>query len=364
MTRVSDPSGASPESSDEWPQTAGRPTAWQLASIVLLTLLVPAAIRVANARHGGDVATPSYLPALEGPRARKPFNPVPIDELRGMNPGYVVIGDSMAGTRIDPVRLTELARLPVAPLLHPASGSVWWYFVLKNWVIPSHIRPRCVFIFFRDTNLTRALWRAAGWMLDPVAQERENEVNTVIASAVEGPWHRLDGTIEQVYGADRARLWMEPALTEAFGRTLIPSRRQRTEFIAEMNARLEGDHLRPMEAADLQAVEDRDADFARDVRRSVLPLMLRDAKAGGLTLCFVRVQRRPIGNRPPYQSPAMRRYVSDLKAYIESNGALWRDDTGDPALTLDLYGDGDHVARSARAFYTELFFARLRPLFP
>jgi hypothetical protein len=353
-----------PESSNDRRHTASRQTVWQLISVVALTLLTPAIISVANARHGGAAAIPSYLPALEGPRARKPFDPVPIEELTRMNPGYVVIGDSMAGTRIDPARLAALARRPVAPLLHPASGSVRWYFVLKNWVVPSRIHPRCVFIFFRDTNLTRALWRTDGWMLDPVAHEREDEVNTVIASAVEGPWHRLDATVEELYGADRARLWMEPVLTEAFGRTLIPSRRRRTEFLAEMNARLEGDHLRPMDAADLQIVEDRDADFTRDVRRSVLPLMLREAKAAGLTLCFVRVQRRPIGNRPPYQSPAMRRYIRELKDYIESNGALWRDDTGDPALTLDMYGDGDHVSRSARAFYTELFFARLRPLFP
>ena len=38
-------------------------------------LAVPFAIRIADAKHGGEPGPPSYLPALEGPRSRQPFNP-------------------------------------------------------------------------------------------------------------------------------------------------------------------------------------------------------------------------------------------------------------------------------------------------
>jgi len=78
----------------------------------------------------------------------------------------------------------------------------------------------------------------------------------------------------------------------------------------------------------------------------------------------VRAQRRPIGGRPPYQSPALQRYVADLKAYVEANGAVFMDDNGDPNLTLDLYGDGDHLSHEGRQRYTELFAPRLARLFP
>ena len=57
------------------------------------------------------------------------------------------------------------------------------------------------------------------------------------------------------------------------------------------------------------------------VDRSVLPLMLRDAARAGLKLCLVRVQRRPIDGRPPQQSAALRQYVADLRAYVESRMA-------------------------------------------
>jgi hypothetical protein len=336
-----------------------------LAALALLTLTVPFVIRAANAVHGVPSVTPSYLPALEGPRVREAFDPTPIEDLAGMNPGLVVIGDSMAGSRIDPKRLSELANVQVAPLLHAGSGSAWWYLVLKNWVIPSRIHPRYVLIFFRDTNLTRVMYRLDEqfrWMVDFVAHEREDELNGVIAAATQGPWYRVPMAVDAVFGADDARRWMEPGLTRTIGKLLIPGNRKRAEFMTNMNARFGLDHVRPMEAADLQAATDREADFGRDVNRSVLPLMLRDARAAGLTLCFVRVQRRPIGGKPPYQSPALRRYARDLQAYIESRGGKFHDDTGDTAITLDMYEDGDHIGRAYRRLYTAILFERLRPL--
>lgn len=336
-----------------------------LAALALLTLIVPFVIRIANAAHGVPVVTPSYLPALEGPRVRDRFDPTPIGELAGMQPGLVVIGDSMAGTRVDPKRLTELSGLRIAPLLSAGSGSAWWYLVLKNWVIASGIHPRYVLIFFRDTNLTSVMYRLDEqfrWMVDFVAHDREDELNSVIASATQGPWYRVPMAVDTAYGADDARRWMEPGLSDTIGRALIPSHRKRTEFMTNMNARFGLDHLRPMEAADLQAAGDREADFGRYVNRSLLPLMLRDARAAGLTLLFVRVQRRPVGGQPPYQSPSLRRYIRDLQAYIESQGGKFHDETGDTAITLDMYEDGDHIGRDFRRLYTGILFERLRPL--
>lgn len=334
----------------------------RLAALILLTLAVPLGLRGVHRQNAGDVPA-SYLPALEGPRVREPFEPGTIEELRAMQPGFVIIGDSMAGTRVDPGHLTSLVRRPVAPILQAGSGPAYWYLVLKNWVIASGVRPRAVFIFFRDTNLTNVMFRLDDryrWMIDRVAGEREDELNAAIAAVTAGPWHRAQSAIDRVYGAEAARAWMEPGVAAGIGRVVVPGRRRRTAFIADMNARFGLEHLAPIDAADLQAAEDREADFGGYVDRSVLPLMLRDARAAGLTLCFVRVQRRPAGGRPPYQSAALRRYVDDLRQYIEAHGALWRDDTGDPDLTIDMYEDGDHVDRSARTRYTGIFFDRLR----
>ena len=92
--------------------------------------------------------------------------------------------------------------------------------------------------------------------------------------------------------------------------------------------------------------------------------MLRDARAAGLKLVLVRVQRRPLDGRPPQQSAALRRYVSRLAEYVEARGAILVDDTGDPLQTLDWYEDGDHLSREGRRRYTEAFATRVLQRLP
>src|SRR4029450_11945992 len=100
-----------------------------------------------------------------------------------MQPAFVVIGDSMAGSRIDPAVFTQASGQAVAPLLYAGSGPAWWYLVLKNWVIPSGIRPKAVVVFFRDTNLTNVMFRIdATWSLDTAALDREDDLNTVVGA--------------------------------------------------------------------------------------------------------------------------------------------------------------------------------------
>lgn len=335
----------------------------QLCALAALMLIVPFGLRALNARFGVQNVPRSYLPALEGPRLRGAFEPEPIEQLAYMKPGYVVIGDSMAGTRIHTTRLAQLTGRPAAPILQAGSGPVYWYLALKNWVIASGARPRVVFIFFRDTNLTDVMYRldeGYRWNIDRVAADREDEVDAVIAARAGALRYRVRSGFDRAYGAEQARLWMVPGLGDQLGRGLIPSRRQRKEFTAQMNARFDFMHMRPFEAADLLNAVDRETDFDWYVERSVLPLMLRDAKNAGITLCFVRVQRRPLDNRPPEQSAALRRYVNDLKTYVEERGAIFHDDTGDPNLPLEMYDDGDHVKLEWTVRYTENLYARVR----
>jgi hypothetical protein len=346
--------------------TAGSRTALTHLLVAAAALLVlPLGIRAANRLHPAASLQPSYLPALEGPRERKPFEAERVPGLAALQPTWVVIGDSMAGSRIDPAVLTRLTGGVTAPLEWAGSGPAWWYLALKNWVIPSGIRPRAVLVFFRDTNLTNVLFRIdATWVLDTAAHDREDDLNAAVARRRGTPFYQARDRIDRFYGAPQARRWLEPAMNEWPARMLIPYRRQRAAFMDQLNERFGLAHLRPMDAADMQATEDREADFHAFVDKSILPLMLRDARQAGLTLCLVRVQRRPIGGRPPYQSPALKRYVADLKAYVEANGGVFLDDYADPTQTLDLYEDGDHLSRQGRQRYTELFASRLARLFP
>jgi len=345
---------------------ARRAAVVQLVLVLLGLLLVPLALRVANRARGVPQLGPSYLSSIEGPRARRPFDAGPRQEITRQDPGFVVIGDSMAGSRIEPPLLSHLTGQTVFPLFLAGSGSAWWYLALKNWVIESGSHPKCTFIFFRDTNLTEPFFRAEGqyrWSLDLVAHEREDEVNAVLGRRGGGPLYSIRSAVDRAYEVSQARDWIEPAVNDAPARLMSGYRRTREIFMTQLNERFGLTHLRQMDAADLQASEDREADFDRYVDDSFLPLMLRDAANANVHVCFVRVQRRPEGGQPPAQTPAMRRYIAKLRIYVEAHGARFHDDTGDPQLTLDMYEDGDHLSHDGRFRYTQLFYDRMRPLF-
>jgi len=330
-----------------------------IAVVVLITLAVPLAWRGVYAAWGPDEAdvSPSYLPSLEGPRPRVPFEPVVIEDLERMQPGFVIIGDSMAG-RIDEYHLDRISDMRVAPIRYAASGPALWYLVLKNWVVPSRISPRWVVIFFRDTNLTDTLFRIDGPApdrTDPMAHDTEPELDALVAARLQGAWHQVHAAVGRAYRVDDTRRWLDPALSSwVAGR--VAGGGDVNELLRRVNDTFALEALRPMDDADMQAAADRNADFAANVDSSVLPAMLRLARERGFQLCFVRVLRRPVDGRPPAESPALRRYVRDLRAYIEAGGGVLIDDTENPAMAALVYNDGDHIDRSERVYYTELFF--------
>lgn len=332
------------------------------AGILAMILVVPLAWRVALAAWGPRAAdaVPSYLPILEAERPREPFVADPIDDLRSLDPGIVTIGDSMAG-RIDPDLLTTLAEMPIGPILENATGSAYWYLVLKNYVVASGIRPRLVVIFFRDTNLTDVLFRLDGPYrptLDHVARDREPELNAVVAARTRGPWRAVYQWTEAIYGVSRARAWIEPRIARWPAAVVAGNRAD--ALLEHVNGAFTLDKLRTMAQADLAAVDTQEANFPAHVRASVLPLMIDLAKQHGLRLCFVRVLRRPVDGQPPEEGPELQQYVRDLRAYLADAGMIYLDDRDDPALAALPYADGDHVSRDARAPYTTRFWAKVR----
>jgi hypothetical protein len=308
---------------------------------------------------------PGYLPSLELRRSRRPFDQSAIESLQYGAPQWVFIGDSMLGTRIDPRYLGEISGTGdrnVAFLFKAASGPSWWYLAFKNHLVASGVKPRATFIFFRDTNLTDTMFRLEslyGNELDATAHDSEPELDRIVAARRRGIWARLYSASNRLYEIDLARFWMEPLVRHWFTRMRYQRFIDQSRFDYSIAEYFALDRLRPTIASDMAAAED--PDFDRDIESSVLPDLMRLSREHQLPICFVRVQRRPVNNQPPHEPPELRVYVAKLKAWIEANGGMFRDDTGDPEMTLDLYEDGDHVLDKHR--YTEIFRRRLDPLF-
>jgi hypothetical protein len=333
--------------------------------ILAIVLAVPFGWRVVLGLWGPDTRdeVPSYLPALERARPRNPFVETPIQELRDIQPGIVIIGDSMAG-RIDEDRLTALSQTPVAPVLMNATGSAYWYLVFKNYVVASGVRPRWVLVFFRDTSMTDVTFRLDGpyrLPLDGVARSVEPELNAVVARRSNGVWAGVHLAADAAYRTKAARAWIEPGLNRWPALLVAAPGRDQT-LLDRVNATFTLDKLRSMAQADLASADERDADFQRYVDASVLPLLLSGARDAGLRLCFVRVMRRPVDGHAPPESPRLRHYLNDMREYVESRGGAFMDDHDDPELARLPYADGDHISRDARVPYTDRFWPRLQQL--
>lgn len=337
-----------------------------LLALTIATLVVfPLSLRAVNRMVVSETPPPGYLPSLELRRPREPFQQQVVDRLRYGNPAWVFIGDSMLGTRIDPTHLggiSSTGRENVSFLYRAATGPAWWYLAFKNQLVASGVKPRSVFFFFRDTNLTDTMWRLAGLYgrdLDWVAAEHEPELDRLVAARTRGVWSRLYSAVNRTYEVDIAAMWMEPLVRRWFVRWKYPDLEAGQTFEASAEGAFGIEYLRADVGSDLAASAP--ASFARDLPTSVLPLILDLAERERLRVCFVRVQRRPENGHSPTQSPALQRYVADLASYVQSRGASFRDDTDDPEMTLDLYADGDHVGDRRR--YTEIFHRRMATLF-
>ncbi len=337
-----------------------------LAFVIAAALVTPLSIRAMNRVVVGIPPGRGYLPSLELSREHVPFRTRPIEDLRYGRPAWVFIGDSMLGTRIDPVLLGEISSTHdenVGMLVNPATGPAWWYLAFKNYLIASGVKPRVVFVLFRDTNLTDTMFRLEslyGNVLDEAAHADEPELDEVVGLRRQGLWSRVHSTALRIYEADVATRWLEPGLRRWFVNWRFPDPSARMRFDRLLNERFDLATLRGDVAADLSGPNEA-SDFVRDVPTSVLPLMIDLATQHDVPLCFVRVQRRPRNTTAPAQSPNLLRYVGDLKAYLSVKGMLFHDDWGDPELPESIYADGDHVRD--RRHYTTVFRRRLDPLF-
>jgi hypothetical protein len=308
-----------------------------------------------------------YRPTLYG---KLPFDPSVLADLNATHPPYVFIGNSMLESRIDPAVLeARLGRHCCEVIWAGGVESAWTHQVLKNSVLAADYRPKAVFVFFRDTNLTRATIRTNDeywWKIERMSHPYEPELMRAMREG--RTWQeRLEYQLGMLYPIQKRREAAAHALqwmaAQAACLCLLP---YAAPAAAPFNGLFALDKLKSVTAADdvsLQSDTRSIDDFASALHASLLPSMVAMARQAGVQLVFVRVQRRPTTRGPPAQTEELQRYMARLKDYFAANRVGFHDFTGDPELTLDHYNDGDHLRRDWRPTSTELFLRRLDSVF-
>ncbi|MGH9218719.1 MAG: hypothetical protein ACRD1W_05430 [Vicinamibacterales bacterium] len=331
-----------------------------LIAVIAGALLLPLGLRAINAVLPGAAAHSTYLPTLETPRPREPFDEAAAAALREAQPEFLIIGDSMAGIRVDPRHLSRLTGRSVAGLFQQGAPVAFWYLQLKNLVIGNGLQKvRGVVFFFRDDQLTTQV-EVNGPVLDRVARDSEPELDRVLAAHRLGVFSDVHRTARTVYQFDLTRVWLEPRLIRAPSAFALRATADKAlapqDLLNAVNNEVFAlNKLRQFEAADLPQAQEEFLDFGVQVNRSLLPELMRLAESAHIRLAFVRVQRRPAPNGPPQQSAALARYIEDLRAFVTARGASFHDDRGDPDQPLSIYADGDHLRSDQRIPYTERF---------
>ncbi|MBF0627349.1 MAG: hypothetical protein HQL91_03920 [Magnetococcales bacterium] len=336
-------------------------------------------------------------PALIRERAvTSRFDDTHLKQIIELQPDHVLIGTSPLLSRMDP---EQWSRLRVGEKIYIlgelGSMSSLWYLWFKNSLIASQIKPKTVFFFFRDTELTNpedetnSLTNKA-----KIASHRlpDDHRFDVIVNANKSMVDRLRNGLFDLYPIQenwrkqgiwllgsagfffsepryRAFLWkrlvhpeqITPAESFSFFRERFTFQERMTaELFHPGNQRVSRKRLDPEDQ--LFSVR-----YLFDDRlpRSFLPEMIRLGKAASLKMFFIHMEHRPAEDgRPVAYHKWLAGYMDKLKNYLQQEGVGFYDFNNDPAMRSDMYLDGGHVKPEYKAFYTEHFIQKLAEYLP
>lgn len=315
------------------------------------------------------LGTPMLL--QRGSQAKRPFDEKVGRRLAKERPEVVLIGDSMLETRIEPRRLNELARLRCSVLEQSGSSSAMWFLMMKNLVAELKPPPPWVIVFFRDRQLTVPGHRTEGGYrptMETYMRETEPLVDALVPRGRTGPDRWLERASLAAWPVQHRRdVWggkvQNWALDAVASSRDYQGIREAAHALFELK-KLRADSGYNESGGDGQQKLDDDAhDFSTAVGSSFLPSTLAVARERGIRLLFFRVKRKPLADgSPAKESPTLPAYVRELRAYLESAGAILVDESRDAGVTPDFFGADDHVAPRMQRRYTGHFWPRIRPV--
>lgn len=284
-------------------------------------------------------------------------------------PDFVFVGNSMVESRIDIPTLSELTEAKVALLTDGGSSSARWYLYLKNYLVPSGVKPKRVFLFFRDWSLSLPFFRLTGAYRDRTEQAMSKDDRLVRrfmdqADGI-GGGSSLEKLLLAVYSVQRWNTAIRESATEDLVKLLSLGDADEDELDDDLEDTFAVKNLRRDLAVDLPDLEeDEEPMFSADPQESFLPHIITLARREAIPLVLVRVKRRPDRDQDsPEQAARLTRYMTELRTYVESNGVPLFDESNDPQIPLDWYADGDHIAEEHMADYTRHFHERARRFF-
>ena len=302
-------------------------------------------------------------------RQRTDFDQAWLDKLASRRAEIALIGNSMVFHRLDAGHLeSQISPMTTMTIAKGGWRSLAWLLGLKNLAAACVPPPRLAIVVYRDydfanptMNIERRYLREIRAMMKPGDQPLLDMARDTESGA---GWR---AGIEDLFEPDAAIHFIRNKLTNfAYDGASVGTDedvvRTHTDQVFDL------DQLRPeiMDAggAASDSVDDKHTLFTADPDANYLTRFVEIAKAKQMKLIFYRVKRRPDETNVTVQSDALRDYTADFKAWAESQGCVHLDETEDPAITLSMFRDGDHLHEAVQLAYTDLFIQRIRAHLP
>ncbi len=301
-------------------------------------------------------------------------------DLKSAHPDYIVIGDSMLTTRMEPAPISQLSGRRFFFYARGGASSAAWYLYFKNVIVRSRVKPRAVIFFFRNQYLTWPRFRVDGLYQANLDRVRLGEDKLVAKLLLPDPpklWNAIswtrrwlvepNGLLYSKNASAQFHTRLENLALDltAFGqkkddrRTFMASRFNLASLRSDLAAEL------PVEDSSIDDSENgRPRIFDPSPKKSFLPHIVDLAEKNGIPLIFFRVKCRPGPDNITPQSAEMTTYIARLRVWLESRHCVFFDETNDPSITLSMYQDGDHISDAAKPGWTHYFWQRVKPFLP
>jgi hypothetical protein len=320
---------------------------------------------------------------ITGSEQKAPFNNAWLDEINTTAPDTVFIGNSMIASRLDQKRFSQLTGGARAKVIWiPGSNPREWYLMLKYSVLPAKAPPRTVVMAF----LNREFLDSSRGLASENHRERvealtpsHTGLDPVFEKLVLG--HPTKGDKFTAFLRDRLRVgvqryvWRDYIGNVAFqvsqdttNYQSIPKNRRINVLLNHINTRLGFTHLRD-DIYFLRMEQKRDPsnyDFEQLLPGSFLPHIVRLCRDAGIRLLLVRIKPRPFSDgHIAADNPRNKALIHDLETYLSDQGVHFLNLRGEPGITRELFGSGDHIDwGEGQIRWTEIFHQRSRHLIP
>lgn len=290
------------------------------------------------------------------------------DYLNENMPDMVLLGDSTLKDSVDFEELSEILEMDVYGVAIPGSTTALWYLILKNNIITADHKPDYLVIFYRETLMTTSDYRVDG-----------NYFATIDEYAFEKEPLLLELSYLQKYTA-----------TERWALSWLPLYGERMRFRESIDYRIQnslpgwtGCRVGCVEQAHIDVFEGAIDDsaiqefqelsenylwridkllFARQVKRSFLPEMVRMAHLNDIQL--ILVEMKTYRSQPSVITAfLLEKYQQDLVTYCEENDIKMISFADDPRLVREWFPDGFHLKDDKKTEFTDMFADELSRIF-